>query len=215
MLEFGQFWKRLSAIPFAHSLPAGTYLDLARLDKRLTSLLQTLLPLQLMHREEQDLESQPYNWPLAQRIAIERILIEGLRCGGLPEPDAVENTYPTRLISELQDFRDAVRQAMKTAKPNRGNDPARSVKTQRISAVARNFVTRYKSQFGRMPPISKTGWVVELLSRVLNAAGIDDVDASDVLRRYVERDAVGRTVVPAASAARQPTTGQTTKDGMI
>ena len=46
MLELGQIWKRQSAIPFAYSLPANTYSDLARLDRRLTSLMQTLLPLE-------------------------------------------------------------------------------------------------------------------------------------------------------------------------
>ena len=202
MLELGQIWKRQSAIPFAYSLPADTYSDLARLDRRLTSLMQTLLHLKLTHSDKQDIESQPFNWPLVKAIAAERMSIEFFRCDGLPESDAVEATYPSRLISELQDFRDAVRLAKKSVKPKRGNDPTRSVKTQRIAEVAKNFVFRYRAQFGHMPPISKTGWVVELLSRVLNAAGIDDVDASDVLRRYVERDVVGRSVVPSASKAR-------------
>lgn len=201
MLELGQIWKRLSTVPYVNSLPADIYSNLARLDKRLTSLMQTLLPLRLTHSDNQDIELQPFNWPLVQRIAAERMSIEILRCEGLPESGAVEATYPSRLISELQDFRHAVRLAMKSVKPKRGNDPTRSVKTQRIDEVATNFVLRYRAQFGHMPPISKTGWIVELLSRVLNAAGIDDVDASDVLRRYVERDAVGRSVVPSASEA--------------
>jgi hypothetical protein len=81
------------------------------------------------------------------------------------------------------------RQAMKAEKPKRGNSTIRAERTRRIDMLGKNFVRLYRGQFNKMPPISKSGRVVDLVQRALEVAGVEGADAAEVLRAGIERAA--------------------------
>jgi hypothetical protein len=169
------------SVKYADSTPAVVYKELRKIDKGVTKLLQVLQPLNLCHRTNQDLEVEPFNWPLVLSLQAfapwppaRSVLANG--------PD-----YPTALIESLVELRDTARRAMQAEKPGRGNSSRRTERTHRIDAVSKNFVRLYRSQFNKMPPISKSGQVVDLMQRALEEAGVEDADAAEVLRSGVKR----------------------------
>ena len=186
--------KVFGSVKFASMTPKQITASLGRIDKALTSALQVLLPLQLQYREGQDLETEPFNWPIVQELSGSRITLEIMRRRGVPEASFEVPTYPTKLINDLIEMRDAARHAADTTKPSRGNSAKRNPRPARIDVMGRNFVFQYRAWFGYMPPITKTGWVVELLAAALDRAGVTGADAADVLRRAIERDVIGRSL---------------------
>ena len=87
-------------------------------------------------------------------------------------------------------------------KPSRGNSHLRSARTIQVNKIAKNIVFSYRAKFGHMPPISEKGWVVDLLREVFEQVGISGVDPADVLRRYVDKDPVGK-LLPSASEVKK------------
>ena len=187
VLESARFICTVQSIDYADSTPAVLFKELSKIDKGVTKLLQVLLPLDLCHRTNQDLEVKPFNWPLVQ----------SLQAFGPwpPARSALANApdYPTALIESLIELRDLARMAMQVEKPGRGNSSRRSERTHRIDMVSKNFVRLYRGQFNKMPPISKSGRVVDLVRRALEVAGVEGADAAEVLRSGVERAASALT----------------------
>lgn len=66
------------------STPKQLHGDLRRVERAVQSLLQTLIPLELEHWQGQDLESEPFNWPLVQALVSSRTTLEILRREGPP-----------------------------------------------------------------------------------------------------------------------------------
>jgi hypothetical protein len=182
-----------------HRPPHEVVRDLYAIDKTLTVALQQLMELGLEHHEGQDISAEPFNWPVVQSLGQARSVLRGLDNKSLSEISA----YPTELIVSLRELRDAARKAIELEKPGRGNSAGRNPTSARRADLAKNFVFRYRSRFGQMPPMSKTGDVVELLQKMLNAAGEgDDADAGALLRQAIEKDEAGRALLPKAPAVR-------------
>lgn len=182
-----------------HRPPHELIRDLEAIDKAVTVALQQLMALGLEHHEGQDISVEPFNWPVVQSLGIARAVISALR-GDL----AVETpTYPTELIKGLRELRDAARKAIELGKPGRGNSARRNPTSARRADLAKNFVFRYRSRFGHMPPMSHTGSVVDLVREMLVAAGEgDEADAYELLRRAIEHDEEGRKLLPNARTAK-------------
>lgn len=195
VIEMVDALKRSVAVDYGQSTPSDVVADLEKIDRALTGTLQVLLPLSLRHRDGQDLETEPFNWPLVTALQMGRWTNEIMRSKVVDVP-----AYPTGVIDELIAMRDAARSVVARMKPKRGNSSSRNARTALIDAVAKNFVFRYRRRFCQMPPITRTGWVVDLLSEALALAGVDDVDAADALRRAIEKDEVGLALLPSASA---------------
>jgi hypothetical protein len=181
VLESARLIRTAQSVKYAESTPAVLFNELSRIDKGVTKLLRVLQPLDLCHRTNQDLEVEPFNWPL----------IQSLQAFGPwpPARSALANdpAYPTALIESLVELRDRASRAMQAEKPPRGNSSRRSERTHRIDMVSKNFVRLYRGQFNKMPPISKSGREVDLIQRALEVAGVEDADAAEVLRSGVKR----------------------------
>lgn len=190
MLELARLLIVDFSLEGADATPADLCKDLRKLDTSLTRMLQTLQGLRLEHKPGQDIESEPYNWKLAQTLdhwgSMARF--EARR----KDAEPLEPAYPTALVRQLEELRNTVRIALKFEKPQKGNAAHRTVQAARREKVGKNFVFRYRCRFREMPPMSKTGWEVELLQEMLRQVGADGVDAADVLRRAIERDEAGR-----------------------
>lgn len=181
VLDMARFIRGVQSVPYANSTPSDVCRDLTRIDKAISTVLQVLVPLDLCHKDGQDLATEPYNWPVVQSL-------QTFRYHALPpEPANSDPTFPTALIRQLTELRDAARLAAKLERPKRGNSSRIAERTYRIHMVGKNFVLDYRAKFGEMPPMSSTGREVALLQRALEAAGLEQVDASDVLRRSIEQ----------------------------
>ncbi|KMR21773.1 hypothetical protein, partial [Staphylococcus aureus] len=62
----------LRKIKYHDTTPAKLHRQLAEIDKALTKALQVLGSLDLKHRPGQDLETEPFNWPVVQELATGR-----------------------------------------------------------------------------------------------------------------------------------------------
>lgn len=183
VLESARFIRTVQSVDFADSTPAVLFKELSKIDKGVTKLLQVLLPLKLCHRMNQNLEVEPFNWPLVQSLQT---------FGPWPQASSAQADvpgYPTALIESLIELRDTARRASRVEKPGRGNSKRRNERTHRIDIVSKNFVRLYRGRFNKMPPISKSGRVVDLVQRALETAGVEGADAAEVLRSGVERAA--------------------------
>jgi len=182
-----------------HRPPHEMVRDLDAIDKALTVALQQLKPLRIEHQEGQDISAQPFNWPVVLSLGQARSAMLALRGELATEKPA----YPTELLSGLRELRDAARKAIELETPRRGNSARRNSTSARRADLAKNFVFRYRSRFGHMPPMSKTGDVVDLLQKMLNAAGEgDDADAGALLRQAIETDEAGRALLPRVRFAK-------------
>jgi hypothetical protein len=175
--------------------------QLIQIDHALTRCLQVLISLDLAHRDGQDLETEPFNFPLVSELAGARTSAEIFRRHGPPDKDFERSCYPTVLLREMVELRDAARAAAIGTKPQRGNATKRTQISAITQEVGMNFVFQFRSRFGHMPPISKTGWIVDLLAEALRISGAPGIDAADVLRRSIERDSM-REMLPAANNLR-------------
>lgn len=183
---------------FDHTPPKTVADDLKALDDALTIALQTINPLQLEHQERQDITATPFNWPVTQALSTARRAMNARH--GITEQDPT--TYPTELIKNLRELRDAARLAYELERPGRGNSARRNSSSARMSDLAKNFVFKFRSRFGYMPPMSKSGRDVELLQRMFEKAGEASNDAAEQLRRAIENDTAGRKLVPSARTAK-------------
>lgn len=188
---------------FAYVSPKEIHSDLEKIHKALTTALQVLLPMELSHVAGQDLEESPFNWPLVNELVDARITAEIRRIRGLPPKDFERPCYPTQLLSDMVELRNAARIAAEKCKPGKGNSERRTARTSLAHDVGKNFVFRFRTRFGHMPPITKVGWVVDLLQEALELAGVHGVDASQVLRGAVQRDEAGRALPSAKDFARR------------
>lgn len=191
-------FSRLKEDPFDHTPPKTVADGLKALDDALTIALQALGPLQLEHQEGQDITAAPFNWPLVQALGTARRVMNAHH--GITEQDPA--TYPTDLIKGLRELRDATRFAHELEKPGRGNSPRRTPSSARMADLAKNFVFKFRTRFGYMPPMSKSGPEVDLLQRMFEAAGEVSNDVAEQLRKAIERDSAGRELLPSARAAR-------------
>lgn|GEM_PF-4629708 len=182
-----------------HRPPHEVVRDLEAIDKSVTVAVQQLMALGLEHHDGQEISAEPFNWPVVQALQSGRFVM----CALAHKPPSEISAYPTDLIAGLRELRDAARKAIELEKAGRGNSARRKPSSARRADLAKNFVFRYRSRFGHMPPMSKTGDVVDLLQKMLNAAGEgDDADAGALLRQAIEKDEAGRALLPKASAVR-------------
>ncbi len=166
--------------------------DLKIVDKALTAALQKLVSLKLKHQEGQDISKFPFNWPVVQSLSHARLANIVLR--GDPIPEHIP-TYPTELIQEIRELRDAARKAIQLEKPKRGNSALRNPTSARQAGLAKNFVFCFRCCFCYMPPISKSGWVVDLLSLMFQKAGEESNDVAVQLRCAIKNDKAGRQLL--------------------
>jgi len=189
------------SVEYADATPSDLYSQLQRIDAALTKALQELLSLDVRHREGQDLASEPFNWPLVQALQQRRITTEIMRQKGHPAAGFMSAAYPTELIDEMKSLRDDARSEAAYLKPKQGNSANRNARAAARAKLGKNFVHQYKIWFGRLPAISKTGWVVDEMREALCRAGLEGADADDVLRRAIEKD-IGRRTMPSAKKVR-------------
>lgn len=183
--------------------PAKLHRQLDEIDKALTRALQLLISLNLKHREGQDLETEPFNWPVVQELAAGRVTHE-LLVRRVAPPDLHEiPAYPTQLLTDLEQLRDVARECARRRKPGRGQSTERLVDSRDAARLGRNFVFRFRATYGEMPPMSSSGPVVDLLQRMLDVAGLDAHDAARLLQTAIERDEIGRSL-SSSHKARQP-----------
>ncbi|MNZ98310.1 hypothetical protein D3C78_1175880 [compost metagenome] len=198
ILGVAAIFSQLRAAPFAHTPPKIIADELKTLDDALTVALQAIGPLQLEHHEGQDITATPFNWPVVQALSTARGVMNDLR--GITGQDPAD--YPTDLIKGLRELRDAARDARERERPGRGNSARRNQSSARMADLAKNFVFKFRSRFGYMPPMSKSGREVELLRRMFEAAGEFSNDVAEQLRKAIEQDTVGRELLPNARAAK-------------
>lgn len=167
VMEMAQTIRQAQAVKYADATPTDVARDLVAIDKALTTALQVLAGLALEHQPGQDLEIHPFNWPTVQ---------------ALQQQDA----DPVQAIRSIRALRDAARKAAAVERPGRGNSADRREPSKRAASVGKNLVRFHRETFGELPPISKTGRVVDLLGEALTAAGLSEFDPADVLRRAVE-----------------------------
>lgn len=191
-------FSQLRGDPFDHTPPKIVADDLKALDDALTVALQAIGPLQLEHQEGQNITATPFNWPVVQALSTARGGMNAHR--GITGQDPA--VYPTDLIKGLRELRDAARFALELEKPGRGNSARRNPSSARMADLAKNFVFRFRSRFGYMPPMSKSGREVELLRRMFEKAGEASNDAAEQLRQAIENDTAGRELVPSARTAK-------------
>jgi hypothetical protein len=194
-------YKTIRQDRYHRTPPAHLHRDLRRVERAVQSLLQTLIPLELEHREGQDLMVEPFNWPVVQALAGSRTTLEILRRKGLPEASFEVATYPTKLVADLRELREAAHHAAHEVKPRRGQSRDRNPDARDAANIARNLVFYYRATLGVMPPMSSTGRLVALLDDTLSDIGLDGFDAARLLRTAIEADEVGRTLLPSAKAA--------------
>lgn len=163
--------------------------DLKIIDKALTVALQKLAPLELEHQGGQDISTRPFNSLVVQALWQGRDVIKARQANMVAETVA----YPTEIIEGLRELRDVTRKAIELNKQGRGNSTHRDPKSLRRASLAKNFVFRYRSRFGSMPPVSRRGPVVDLMEKMFVVAGEDDeTDAYELLRQAIKKDEVGR-----------------------
>ena len=207
--QLADAFKVLGSVQYADATPSDLHCQLQRIDVALTKALQELLSLDVRHRERQDLASEPFNWPLVQALQRRQIATEIRQLKGHLAPDFLPPAYPTELIDEMESLRDAARSEAAYLKPKPGNSASRNARAAALAKLGKKFVFQYKIWFRRMPPISKSGWVVDVMREALLRAGLEDADAADVLRRAIEKD-VGKGTLPAAREARASVDGSNT-----
>ncbi len=183
----------IESVPYAQATPSGLYSQLQRIDFALTKALQALRSLDLRHREGQDVAAEPFNWPLVQALQQRLIATEITRQQGHPAADFMSAAFPTELIDEMESLRDVARSEAAYLKPKRGNSAGRSARAAAVAKLGKNFVLQYRIWFRELPPISKSGWVVDVMNEALCRAGLEGADAADVLRRAIEKDSTRRT----------------------
>lgn len=198
ILEIAATFAELRKDRFDHTPPKSIADDLKSLDRALTVALQAIGPLELEHQEGQDIASTPFNWPVVQALSTARWAMDVGR--GITEE--VPAAYPTDLIKGLRELRDAARFALELEKGSRGNSARRNPSSARMADLAKNFVFTFRSRFGYMPPMSKSGREVELLRKMFEKAGEVSNDAAEQLRRAIEKDAVGRKLLPSARTTK-------------
>lgn len=198
ILDVAKTFVTLGKCEGDHRPPHEVVSELKIIDKALTNALQKLVPLRLEHAEGQDISTAPFNWPVVQSLGNARAVIGALR-GDLVEEAA---TYPTELIKGLRELRDAARKAIELEKPGRGNSERRNPKSARRADLAKNFVSRHRSRFGHMPPVSHAGQTVDLMDRMLVAAGESGADAYELLRQAIDKGAAGGESLPNARTAK-------------
>jgi hypothetical protein len=189
ILEMADAIRRAQSVEYAKSTPTQVYADLVKLDKGMTQALQVLAELDLAHYEGQDLEVAPFNWPAVQAIQSGRFARQ-------PDETDAETTYPSQLIRDLTELRDAARSAQAMFKPGRGNSGQRDEQVMRADWVGKSFVRLHRDRFGRVPPMSETGQAVDLLAKALERVEISPDRAAELapglMRRSIEKDAVAR-----------------------
>jgi hypothetical protein len=197
--ELADAFVKMAKCKYDYTPPHKVVRDLKIIDNALTSALQRLIPLNLEHVERQDISVSPFNFPVTSSLYVARSVYHSRKYGELtPHVPA----YPSGLISGLRELRDVARMAIEMERPGRGNSPRRNSISARRMDLAKNFVFRYRARFSEMPPMTKTGYVVDLLQNMLNRAGEgDDADAGELLRQAIEADKVGFELQPKAKKA--------------
>lgn len=184
VVELAQFLKTIWALPYSDSTPALIHASLLKIDKALTVALQTLVPLDFRHQDKQDIEINAFNWPLAIELSDAHIMLQQT---GKPTEAGADFLFPSKVVRDMVQLRDAARYASSRVKPKRGNSARRTPRSAQVAQLGKNFVLRFRQRFGCLPPMSATGWVVDLMASAFSVAGIEGVDAADVLRRQVEK----------------------------
>lgn len=198
ILEIATTFGELRKDRFDHTPPKNVAVDLKALDRALTVALQVIGPLQLEYQEGQDISAIPFNWPVVLALSAAHGVMNVH--SGITEHGPA--TYPTDLIKGLRELRDAARLALDQEKPRRGNSERRNPSSARMADLAKNFVFTFRSRFGYMPAVSKSGREVELLRKMFERAGEVSNDAAEQLRRAIEKDAVGRKLLPSARTTK-------------
>jgi len=188
ILRIAEFFKEISECEFSDTTPSALHAQLVEIDRALTLALQVLIPRRMTHIAGQDLADLPFNWPVVQALQSGRSTLETLRVKGVPDESFQRPNYPTGLIAEMIELRDAARFEAKSIKPKRGNDARRTPASALTHELGKNFVLRFHSRFGAMPPMTKTGWIVDLMAEMLDAAGVSEADPAQVLRSSIEGD---------------------------
>ena len=184
MLALATAFHKVQTIPYADKTPTQVHAELERINSALTIALQTLLELDLIHEDGQDLEKKPFNYPLAAALGHGRAITSNADGTHKQEISA----YPTSTIQAIIELRDAARNYAPLIKSKRGNSSQRKTSSMQAAALARNFVFNYRARFSCMPPISKTGRVVELLNQMLIVCGNTHHDAAVLLKSSIQND---------------------------
>ena len=195
--------KGFRSIKYGAATPKDVARDLKSIDRGLTLALQTLLALNLQHEHGQELGAFPYNFPVASLLRMTLLwnLVQKYK-GPQIERD-IDLNYPTKLIDELVELRDAARLAFQSHRPSRGNDAKRTDRSARISKIGSDLVLHYRATFGYRAPISKTGWLVDLADKALQAAGVVGADPAEMIRTAVNNDKAG-LIMPATPRQKRP-----------
>lgn len=192
-MRYAELERREQAVKYSGKTPADVARELELIDRTITAALQVLAGLDLEHEPNQDLETRPFNHPVV--IALHHGREWPHRTPVDPSEVGKTIMYPDGAIKVMQELRNAARRAAELTRPKRGNSADRTDSSRRAMWVGKNFVWLYRQHIGNgeMPPVSQTGRAVDLLGRMLCAAGLPDREPAPVLRRAVReaRQALG------------------------
>lgn len=184
-LEYGELARRERDIKYFDKMPAQVAYELKLIDRTLSTALQVLAGLDLEHEPDQDIETRPFNHPVV--IALHHGRVWPHLTPVDPAEAGQSIMYPDGAIKVIREFRDAARRAAGMTRPKPGNSADRTEQTRCATWVGRNFVWLYRRHIGNgeLPPVSQTGPAVDVLRKMLCAAGLQDLDPVPLLKRSV------------------------------
>lgn len=191
--EFAPVALRLHGLLYAGRTPSDVADGLEQVRRVADAALKKLQRLNLAHTADQDIESEPFNWPLAQSLAL-GFALRRVRLGTVGDAEPVAG-YPTEVLEALESLRDAAAEALMRERPQRGNATRRTTQQAQIAEAGAVFVGFYRRIFGAMPPKSDTGPAVDAMYDFLDmlqltpgyGGGQTIPDPARVLRTAVER----------------------------
>ncbi len=181
VLELAAKLRRLELTEPPDGTPAKLTKRLEGVSKAAGKLLRELKD--CYHVEGQDLEKELFNFRLVQELQTGRFI--NLRGPSASESD--DDQYPSSVIEALRLLQAAAEASRKIIKPKRGNSTGRSANQRLLDSFGKNFIWEYRRHFGKLPPMRKSGWVVDFYEEALNRLGLKKTDAEEALRGALER----------------------------
>ncbi len=202
VMEAAQLAAQAAAKPYASLSPKEVAATLRTVERAVSKLLDALVEHRIVCPEEQNAQLPALNAPALRALRYSGHLLGALRSGGILDPAWQQSGYPESVAEVLREFKEVAGFAANIEAPPRGNSNRRTVSAIRSALVGADFVSRYCLIFGRMPPMSQVGWVVDLLQQALDAAGLSGAEASSVLREAIGHAVEARANYPTATQAK-------------
>lgn len=193
-----------------HAVTATQQYDkLKTLLKFTDALLGSLRKIRFEEGEDVSINRPDYATALLIREQIMTSRWDALRAKSLPGENlgsahllmmkSIPHTYPSDLIDNIEEMRNAIDCAAQLIKPTRGNSGKNRREIIEQRDLTRNFVFRYRSRFGTFIPLQENNPEHRVFGLFLHAAALDGIFTNDgrresadgnfsLLRKYVDED---------------------------